>query len=225
VRGVPRRGDVSPEELARDEVPWWGAVSAAAAPVLLLAGLTAASGLQSPEFDAFNNTVSALAGQQASYSWIMSFTFVIVAACDIATALALRPAARAGRIVLAAAGLAGMMVAAFPEHLGGSLIHACWAAAGFGGLIVWPALARRPGPRVPWSLRPVTCFVTTAVLSALTIWFAVEQARRGAQMGVAERAAGLAQTAWPVCVVMSCRRARPADLADRVHADDSVLGT
>ena len=207
-------------------MPWWGAVSAAAAPVLLLGGLTAAGGLQSPGFDAFNNTVSALAGTGASYSWIMTFTFVVVAACDILTALALRPAARAGRIVLAAAGLAGMMVAVFPEHLGGSLIHACWAAAGFGGLIMWPVFARRPGRGVPWGLRPVTCFAATALLSALTVWFAVEQARRGAHLGVAERAAGLTQTAWPVCVVMSCRRGRPGDLAEAVSApDDSVLGT
>lgn len=204
------------------DVPWWGAVSAAAAPLLLLAGLMTATRLQPARFDAFNNTVSALAGEDANDSWVMTFTFVAVAVCDVVTALALRPATRAGRIVLVAAGLAGMMVAAFPERLGGSLVHACWASAGFIGLIVWPVFARRAGPGVPWGLRPVTCLAATAALSALTIWFAVEEARRGAHMGVAERAAGLAQTAWPLCVVISCRRARPAGLAEAVR-DDSVL--
>lgn len=210
----------------QDGVPRWGMVSAAAAPVLLLAGLSAASRLQPPQFDALNNTVSALAGQGANDSWIMTFTFVVVAACDIVTAMALRPAARAGRAVLVTAGLAGIMVAVFPEHLGGSLIHACWAGAGFGGLILWPVFARRTGPDVPWGLRPVTSLAAAAALAALTIWFAVEEARRGALMGVAERAAGVAQTAWPLCVALSCRRVRLRDLPESAPAaDDSVLGT
>lgn len=217
------------DEVSRGEVPWWGAVSAAAAPVLLVAGMMTAARLQSPAFDAIRNTVSALAGRQANDWWIMTFTFVVVAGCDIVTALALRPAAAAGRVVLVAAGLAGVMVAVFPEHLGGSLIHGVWAGAGFGGLLLWPALAWRRGPRVPWGLRPVTCFAATAVLSALTIWFAVEAARRGAQMGVAERAVGVTQTAWPLCVVLSCRRTRPGEVTAAVPAvgapDDSVLDT
>lgn len=192
------------------DVPRWGAVSAVAAPVLLIAGLTAAGQLQPPEFNVLGNTVSALAGQGAIDSWVMTFTFVAVAACDIATAFALRPAARPGRIVLAVAGFGGMMVAAFPDRLGGSLIHACWAAVGFGGLILWPAFAWRrasPGrPRAPWGLRPATCLTATVALAALTIWFAAEQAGRGAQTGIAERAAGIAQTIWPLVVVISCRR-------------------
>jgi hypothetical membrane protein len=214
VRDVARQGGV------QDEVPWWGEASAAAAPVLLITGLAAASRLQPPQFDVFNNTVSALAGEGANDGWIMTFTFVIVGACVVVTALALRPAAWAGRIVLVAAGLAGMLVAAFPEHLGGSLIHAFWAGAGFVGLILWPTLAWRRGPGVPWGLRPVTCAAMTATLGALTIWFAVEELRRGGQMGVAERAAGVAQTLWPLCVVFSCRRAD--HIADPV--DDSILG-
>jgi hypothetical membrane protein len=187
-------------------VPWWGAVSAAAAPVLLVAGLTAAVQLQPPRFGAFSDTVSELAGDGANDSWVMTVTFVVVAACDIVTAIALRAAAPPGRIVLAAAGFAGMMVAAFPEHLGGSLVHACWTGAGFGGLILWPALAWQRGDGVPWALRPATCVTTSVMLSALTIWFAVEQATRGAQMGIAERTAGLTQTIWPLAVVISCRR-------------------
>lgn len=212
-----------------DDVPWWGAVSAVAAPVLLVAGVVAAARLQPPQFSAFNNTISALAGQDASDSWIMTSTFVAVAVCEIVTAFALRPAARAGRIVLMAAGLAGMMVAVFPEHPGGSLIHACWAGAGFGGLMLWPAFARRRGPGAPWGLRPAMCFATSAALAVLTIWFAVEAACRGGQMGLAERVAALALTVWPLCVVISCRRACRADLAEAVPAvdtsDDSVLDT
>jgi hypothetical membrane protein len=183
-------------------------VSAVAAPVLLVAGLTAAGQLQPPQFDALYNTVSALAGQGANDGWVMTFTFVVVGACDIVTAFALHPAARPGRILLAAAGFAGMMVAAFPERLGGSLIHACWASLGFGGLILWPALAWhqvRPGRLVPWGLRPLPCLSASLILAALTSWFAAEDATHAAQMGIAERAAGITQTIWPLVVVVSCR--------------------
>lgn len=190
------------------EVPWWGTAAAVGAPVLLLAGLAAAGRSQPPGADPVANPVSALAEPGAADRWIMTATFVVVAACDILVALALKPAARAGRTVLVAAGLAGMMVAVFPEHLGGSVIHACWAGAGFGGLVLWPALARRGGPGAPWGLRPVTSLAVTALLAALTAWYLVEQVRHGPQLGVSERAAGIAQTAWPLVVVLSCRRAR-----------------
>ena len=129
------------------EVPWWGAVSAAAAPVLLIAGLTASARLQPASFDAFNSTVSSVAAPGAADSWVMSLTFVVVGACDVVTGLALRPAARAGRITLVGAGLADVLVAAFPTHLGGSLIHAWWAGIGFAGLTLWPVLARRRARR------------------------------------------------------------------------------
>ena len=41
-------------------VPWWGVISAAAAPVLLIGGWTVAAGLQ-PRFDPVSDTISALA--------------------------------------------------------------------------------------------------------------------------------------------------------------------
>ncbi|HEX6454253.1 MAG TPA: DUF998 domain-containing protein [Trebonia sp.] len=194
------------------DVPWWGAVSAAAAPLLLIAGITVASQLQPPQFNALHNTVSALAGQGAADRWVMTFTFAVVAACEILTALALRPASWPGRVVLVAAGFAGAMVAVFPERLGGSLIHAFWAGAGFGALMFWPALAWRRGPGVPWALRPVACAVACAALSALLIWFAVEEAVRGGQMGLSERALGVTQTFWPLLVVFSCRRHRSGEV-------------
>lgn len=191
----------------RGAVPWWGTAAAAAGPALLLAGLIAAARLQPPASDPIANPVSVLAEPGAADRWVMSCTFAVVAACDVVVALALRPAARAGRAVLIVAGLSGMMVAVFPDHVGGSVIHACWAGAGFGGLVLWPVLARRCDPGAPWGLRPATSFAVTALLAALTAWYLVEQVRHGHQMGVSERAAGIAQTAWPLLAVLSCRRA------------------
>jgi hypothetical membrane protein len=188
------------------DIPWWGTASAAAAPLLLVGGMMTAAELQPPGFAAFSGTISSLAGPGAADSWVMTFTFAIVGALDVVTALALRAAALAGRLVLAAAGIAGMLVAAFPEHLGGSLIHAWWAGLGFGGLILWPAFAVRRGADTPWALRASACYSVTATLALLTVWFAVEQATRGAEMGLAERLAGVAQTFWPLVVVLSVRR-------------------
>jgi hypothetical membrane protein len=87
--------------------------------VLLVTGLTTAAKLQPPKFDAFNNTVSALAGEGASYSWVMTLTFVLVGICDAVTGLALRVAALRGRLVLIGAGVAG--AGPLAAHRGGVL--------------------------------------------------------------------------------------------------------
>jgi hypothetical protein len=73
------------------DVPWWGLVSSAAAPVLMVAGWTVAASLQ-PQYDPVAETVSALAAPGATDRWLMTLTFLAVGACYIVTALALRPA-------------------------------------------------------------------------------------------------------------------------------------
>jgi hypothetical protein len=137
-------------------VPWWGVVSSAATPVLLVSGWTIAADLQPQPFDPIKQSVSSLAGAGADERWVMTLAFVVVAVCYIITALALRPAALAGRLVLVAAGTAGMLVAASPQAAAGgfSLAHAFWSAFGFAFLAGWPLAARQPGPMIPWPLRP-----------------------------------------------------------------------
>jgi hypothetical protein len=61
-------------------VPWWGVVSSAAAPVLLIIGWTVAAGLQPRSFDAVAGTVSALAELGAAGRWVMTLTFLVVGA-------------------------------------------------------------------------------------------------------------------------------------------------
>jgi hypothetical membrane protein len=193
-------------------MPWWGTAASIAVPVLLVAGLAAASYLQTPRFDAQDNTVSALAAQGAVDNWIMTATFVMVGACVILAAAGLHPARRRGRLVLAAGGFGGMMVAAFPDRLGGSLVHACWAGIGFGGLMLWPFIASRVGPGVPWGLRRATGAAVTGVYCALIGWFVAEELTRGLEIGVAERAAGLSMCLWPLLVAVSCRLSRDAEM-------------
>jgi hypothetical membrane protein len=193
-----------PTVLNVQNVPWWGVVSSAAGPVLLVGGWTIATRLQPPSFDPVADTVSALAAVGAADRWVMTLTFLLVAVCDLTTAAALRSAGALGRLILVAAGVAGILVALNPEHFGGSVSHAIWASVGFVGLTLWPGGAWRRGQSVPWGLRPAVCAAAVAVLLAFTAWFGAEVVTGGGQAGLAERVVGLAQALWPLIVVLSC---------------------
>ena len=192
-------------------VPWWGMVSAAVAPVLLISGWTFAAGLQRGTYNAVADTVSALAAEGAADRWVMTLAFLLAGAFEVVTGLSLRPAAAAGRLILMAGGVAGLLVAASPEPAGGggSVRHMSVAAAGLVALAVWPAAARRPGPSVPWGLRPAVSAGASAVLLAVLLWFGAELLTSGGQAGLAERLLGGLQTLWPVLVILSCRLSRP----------------
>jgi hypothetical membrane protein len=186
-------------------VAWWGPISAVGAPILLIGGWTVAAGLQ-PRFDPVADTVSALAAVGATDRWVMNLVFVLVGACYILTALALRPAKTAGRLILIGGAIAGMLVAANPEHAGGfgSVPHFVFASLGFAGLTLWPAWAAKKGLAVPWGLRAAPAAAAVAVQFALLAWFGTELIMAGGQVGLAERVMGAAQTAWPLAVVLSC---------------------
>jgi len=200
------------------DVPRWGLVSSVTAPVLLVGGWTAATSRQPPYFNPVTDTVSALAALGAADRWVMTLTFLAVGICDIVTGLALRPAGPVGRLILVAGAVAGMLVAAYPQHAGGSIAHAIWASAGFGALAVWPAGAWRRGPSVPWGLRPAVCAGAVAVLVLLLAWFAVEVITGVGQAGLAERVVGVAQAVWPLTVVLSCRHPVRAAVSPTAYA-------
>jgi hypothetical membrane protein len=186
-------------------VAWWGVASAVAAPVLLIGGWTVAAGLQ-PRFDPVADTVSALAAIGATDRWVMNLVFVLVGACYVLTALALRPARVPGRLILIGGAIAGMLVAANPEHAGGfgSVPHFVFASLGFAGLTLWPAAAAKKGPIAPWGLRRGPAVAAVAVQFALLAWFGTELILGAHQVGLAERIMGAAQAAWPLTVVLSC---------------------
>ena len=173
----------------------------------MIGGWTLAASLQ-PQYDPVADTVSALAAPGATDRWVMTLTFLLVAGCYIVTALALRPAGAAGRLILIAGAVAGLLVAANPEHPGDAypVPHIIAASAGLAGLVTWPAGAWRRGSAVPWGLRPAVAAAAVAVLFALVLWFGAELVLGAVQVGLAERVAGGAQAAWPLAVVLSCRR-------------------
>lgn len=194
-------------------VPWWGVLSSAAAPVLLVGGWTVAAALQPGHFDPVTSTISALAAHGAADRWVMTLGLAGLGLCHAVTALALRPAARMGRLALALGGLATVVVAANPEPAGGggSLPHACAAGVGFAALAIWPVLAWRRGTEgssVPGVLRLPLSAGATVVLVCLLGWFGAELVFGGGQVGLSERALAGAEAIWPLVVVIGSRWSR-----------------
>lgn len=187
-------------------VPWWGVISSAAAPVLLIGGWTVAARLQPRSFNPVADTISALAAQNATDRWVMTFALLGVGACYITTALALRIAASPGRLILMTGGAATILVAANPEPAGsGSLPHTFWAATAFIALSVWPAATRGPGPAAPYGLRAAVRAGATVIMLGLLVWFYLELSTGMRQLGLAERVLAGAEAVWPLAVVLTCR--------------------
>lgn len=195
-------------------VPWWGLISSAAAPVLLIGGWTQAAAIQPVPFDAVVRTISELAARDTPHRVVMTTALVGVGLSHLVTACALSPAATAGRLILGLGGLATLGVATFPLPAGGgpSAAHTTTAAVAFFALAVWPGLAwvrraarERPAAAV-LSLR--VSATAAAVLLMAVGWFFAELLMGGDRVGLAERVAAGSQALWPLVVVLSLRRAR-----------------
>jgi hypothetical membrane protein len=189
-----------------NRIPWWAVASAGGAPLLLAGGLVLAQELQPPGYDPVRDTISALAAHGASDRWVMTSALAGLGACHAITAMGLRPARDAGRIVLAIGGVATVMVAVFaqPAH-GNDVGHTIAASVAFMALGTWPVMAARRGLGAAL-LGPRASAVASAVLLGLVVWFVAEI--HGGQRGLAERAAAGAQALWPLAVVITTRRAR-----------------
>ena len=152
---------------------------------------------------------------------------LLFAAFYILTALALRPAATAGRVALIAAGVTGFVVAVSPEPANGEFSgrHAIAAGFGFALLAVWPLLASRPGPGIPWGLRPKAALGIFFAFLCFLAWFVVELTTGGGDLGLAERALGVVQVFWPVTVVLSCQPFHPVTVVgEPVTEAEAALG-
>ncbi|MPZ64177.1 MAG: DUF998 domain-containing protein [Pseudonocardiaceae bacterium] len=172
--------------------------------MLLIGGWTLATARQRT-FDPTTETISALAAYGAADRWIMTTGLAGLGTCHVITALGLRPAALPGRLVLAAGGLATVLVAAFPlPDEGSSTAHAVAAGVAFPALSVWPALAWRRGPSR--RLGPGVSLGTTAVLLGLLGWFGAELYGGGSRLGLSERVLAGAQAWWPLAAVLLARR-------------------
>ncbi|MEV4511888.1 DUF998 domain-containing protein [Dactylosporangium sp. NPDC049525] len=183
-------------------VRWFAVVSSATAPVLLIGGWILAAALQPAGFDSLRGTISALAGHNATDRWVMTVALLGVGVCHCVTALGLRPIATPARVMLAAGGIATVLVAAFPlPRSGSSGAHQLAATVAFGCLALWPALSRVSGS-APQPVPPALMRAATGVLVTLVVLFCVALAA-GVLVGLAERVAAGAQSLWPLTTVLA----------------------
>ncbi|MDB4975027.1 MAG: hypothetical protein JWN48_3368 [Myxococcaceae bacterium] len=187
------------------ELGAWTWLSASLAPLSLAVGMALGAVSQGASFDSTVDTISALAGEGARDRWIMTAAFCVLGSCHIATAAGLRAAAKPGRAALALGGLSVLLVAASPLPVrGSSSAHAWSATAAFVLMSAWPLFAS-PGGRDAWLLRKLPSMVASATLFALLVWFGVA-VRVDRAVGLSERVLALAQSLWPLLVVLSSRR-------------------
>jgi hypothetical membrane protein len=191
-------------------VPTWGLAASAAAPLLLVGGWTLAARLQHAGFDSTRESISALAGADASARWVMTVAILGAGICQVAIGIGLRPAAPAGRWLITTAGVCTWLVALNPlptvPHR--SPTHALFATVSFVGLAVWPLVGWRSGAQVSWGLRRPVATVASCALIALTLWFFGESLASGLQLGLAERLAAAAQNTWLFVVTLLAWRLR-----------------
>lgn len=175
--------------------------------MLLVGSWAIAQVRQGLEYDPAKETLSVLAAYGATSYWLMTGMLLVLGACYVITAHALREAAFAGRAALAGGGVCASALTVVPApSSGGALEHGAVAALGLVLLAVWPALAavRGRGP-VPWGLRLDVALAASALMGAAALWFVAELQSAGAP-GVAERVVTFVQALWPFLVVVSCRR-------------------
>ena len=198
-------------------IPGWGVLSSAAAPVLLIGGWTLAARLQPGQFNQVTGTISALAAEDAGHRWVMTTALTGVGVAHLATALALRPAAPAARLLLATGGVATVLVAANPLPAGGGPApeHALAAGVSFIALATWPAISwhRRQTAAVSAEpaavpFRPAVALAASGILLGVLGWFFTELLQDSDRVGLSERAAAGSQALWPLAAVLLARRAR-----------------
>ncbi|MFY1620767.1 DUF998 domain-containing protein [Micromonospora sp. WMMD736] len=202
-------------------VPNWGVATAVAAPVLLVGGWTVAGARQPAGYDPIRDTISELAGPDATDAWIMISALVLLGCCYLAIAAVLHAAGLPSRFLLAVGGVATIALVAFPRPtVGGSLSHGIVATVAVLALALWPAgsalrLPRGPDaahprvPQPPWAFRRGVAVSATLVLLALFGWFAFE-VTSGSRTGLAERVTAVGVSLWPLLAVLSARRAHLA---------------
>lgn len=201
-------------------IPWWAVAAAAAGPVLLIGGYLLATALQPTSYNPVHDTISALAEQGATDSWLMTSALAGLGVCYVLAALGLHPARRLGRAVLAGGGVATILIAALRQpHHGYSVPHELAVVAVALSCCSWPVFAAHRRHRAPLLTRGPS-IVAAAFCGALAVWFALES--DGTLLGLAERCAAAAPPLWLLIVVVTTRRAlsQPA-ASDCLSGSDS----
>ncbi|MEO6790094.1 MAG: DUF998 domain-containing protein [Ornithinibacter sp.] len=178
--------------------PRLAVISATVAVVSLVGGWTWAAAMQTGGFDARAESISALAATATPHRWVMETALVLTGLAHLVTAGALAPARARGRIVLAAGGLATLLVAAIPlpSRSGSSLGHTAVATTSFVLLALWPWFAARAGG--PPVLAPRVARTAAVVMTAAVVSLGLGTTLGWSSFGLHERAVALLTVVWPL---------------------------
>lgn len=186
-------------------VPAAATVCACASPILIVAGSTVAAAHQPAGYDPVSQTLSTLASHGATDRWIMTATLLVLGLGYVVIALGLGAVPLRGRLVLAGGGVAVVLAALLPQPAGGSSPwHMGTATVAWVAFTLWPA-AVCSRPAGPGLLGWAGTGAVTAVLLVLLGWFVVELRAGGPYLGLSERILVVAQTLWPLTVVVVSR--------------------
>jgi hypothetical protein len=196
-------------------------LSAALAPVVLVAGWLVVQMRQPASYNPIHDTLSSLTPADPLDRGILFGAPIAIGICQVVTAAGLRPIAATGRVVLAIGGAALAMTVAFPQRVGSLTAHGIVAGAAFLAFALWPVAAMlapraEDSSRGQWATRPRVARTASVVLVLLGGWFAAELFL-GTRAGLAERVTSAADVLWPLTVVVTCLRSGtpPRPIAER----------
>lgn len=171
-------------------------LSALGAAVAFIGGWLLAQSLVPDDFNPAREPISALAAEGVPYRWAMTTAFVLTGLLHLATAWCLTGMRRAGRLALAGAGVATVVLAAIPLPARGtsSVAHTAIAVIAFVLLAAWPWLGADLRSR--GLLRPRIARWASTVMLVAVASMALTLGRFG--FGTHERIVTGALVLWPV---------------------------
>jgi hypothetical protein len=133
----------------------------------LIGGWTYAASLQSAQFSAIRDSISALAARDTPHREVMTAALLLTGAMHVVTAANVPELARPGRLMLSLGGVltAGVAMAPLPARSEGSAVHFVVAAASFAALALWPWWARPRGGQRPVAV--ALCLLVASLLFSL----------------------------------------------------------
>ena len=214
--------DRSPRLPAGQPVPGWVVRTALLAPVVLVGGWLVAGALQPASYSPMRQTLSVLAGQSGTDSWVMTAALVLVGGCQIATGTGLAGVRIPARILLILTGLSTLGIAASPEPATGPTArHLAFAVSCVVTTAIWPVLVASRAPARSWILGLYGCATVTVVFAVLSCWLLIAARDGGADLGLVERLTSAIQGLFPLIVALALRQtARGAGNSRRQRGDE-----
>jgi hypothetical protein len=175
--------------------------------VLLVGGWIVGGAVQPTAYSPMQQTMSVLAGQTGTDSWLMTGALFLVGATQLATAAGLRDVGVPARLLLVLTGISTIGVASSPEPAPGPTpVHLAFAVSCVFTTAIWPIFVARREPAPSWAVSIYGCAAVTTLFAALSGWV-LFASFGGGDLGLAERVASTTLGLFPLVVILSLRRA------------------